>query len=253
MPPWAELLDALRGVERWLLPSECLLCARPSGSEPQDPLICPLCRSRWIQLPDPVCSRCGQPLSGGIECRICAGWPPGLAAVRSAVWLTAGARRAVHHLKYGGWWRIADAMVPAMRGLDPLMGAIVLVPLPLGAARRRERGYNQSESLARALARILGAPVRTDLLWRTRETRRQTGLAPEAREANVRDAFRARHPGRCQPVLVDDVFTTGATLMSAASALLEAGARSVSAVTFARARRPLDDDVAHLAHSGDLR
>ena len=253
MPPWAELAGALKGVERWLLPSECLSCTRPTGSETDDPLVCSLCRSRWLPLPDPVCSRCGQPLSGGIECRICAGWPAGFVSVRSAVWLTDGARRAVHHLKYGGWWRIADAMAPAMRRLDPLAGSIALVPLPLGAARRRERGYNQSESLARALARIIGVPVRTDLLWRTKETRRQTGLAPDAREANVRGAFRAGPLRGHLPVLVDDVFTTGATLRSAASAFLAAGAQEVCAVTFARARRPLDDDVARLAESGDLR
>jgi len=253
MPPWAEWVGALRGVERWLLPSECLLCARPPGFDEADPLICSVCRSRWLRLPDPLCPRCGQPTTAGIECRICAGWPAGFGAVRSAVWLTEGARRAVHHLKYGGWWRAADSMAPVMRGLAPLAGAIVLVPLPLGAARRRERGYNQSESLARALAAIIGVPVRTDLLWRTKETRRQTGLAPDAREANVRGAFGARPTGRRQPVLVDDVFTTGATLVSAATAFLEAGVQSVSAVTFARARRPLDDDVARLAESGDLR
>lgn len=100
----------------------------------------------------------------------------------------------------------------------------------------RRRGYNQSERLAVALARAAGT-VRTDLLRRARETPTQTALTPEERQANVAGAFTAGRvpPGRL--VLVDDVFTTGATLAEAATALLAAGAQSVEAVTFARARQ----------------
>jgi ComF family protein len=228
-------------VERWLLPAECLLCERPISSSENDPLVCALCRARWLPLPDPFCARCGQPLEGDLECRICPAWRPEFTGVRSAVWLTGTARAAVHHLKYSGWWRVVEAMAPAMRRLEPLAGAVVLVPVPLGAARRRERGYNQSELLANALSRLLDIPVRPDLLRRRRDTDRQTGLAPDARRANVAGAFEGRRPGGRRAVLVDDVFTTGATLHAAAEALFDAGAGEVSAVTFARARRPLDD------------
>jgi ComF family protein len=135
---------------------------------------------------------------------------------------------------------MADAIALAMRRLPPLAGLAVLVPVPLGAARRRERGYNQSESLAVALGRLSGLPVAADLLRRVRHTDRQTRLAPDARHANVAGAFRARRVGDRIPVIVDDVFTTGATLAAAAEALLATGCRTVTAVTFARARRPLD-------------
>lgn len=252
MPPWGDALATLRGVERWLLPAECLLCRRPVSS-PGEPLACNLCRSRWSPMPDPACPRCGQPEEAGLACRICRDWPPGFGTVRSAVWLTGGARAAVHHLKYGGWWRMGEAMAPAMSPLVAGGRNLVLIPLPLGTARQRERGYNQSEILARSLAAGAGLVVRTDLLRRTRETRRQTGLTPDARQANVHGAFAARRPAAGIPVLVDDVFTTGATLLSAAHALLAAGATEVRAVTFARARRPLDDDVARLAESGETR
>jgi len=161
--------------------------------------------------------------------------------VQSAVWLTGTARAAVHHLKYRGWWRVVEGLAPAMRGLAPLSGSVVPVPVPLGATRRRERGYNQSEMLAGALSRLLDIPMRTDLLRRTRETERQTRLAPDARRANLSGAFLGRPVGALRPVLVDDVFTTGATLLAAAEALLAAGATEVRAVTFARAMRPLDD------------
>lgn len=241
MPVWAEVKASLRGAERWLLPAECLLCGGRLHGLAHDPLICALCQSRWPVLPEPQCDRCGQPRDGDLECRICPDWPDGFGPVRSAVWLRDGARRAVHQLKYGGWWRTAEAMAPAMAGLAGITSDAVLVPIPLGAARRRERGYNQSAVLARAVAALTGVPVREDLLRRSRDTSRQTGLAPDARRANVAGAFAARSPGGRVPVLVDDVFTTGATLVAAAAALLAAGAVRVAGATFARAERPLDD------------
>jgi ComF family protein len=125
-----------------------------------------------------------------------------------------------------------------MAGLSPLQRPGVLVPVPLGKGRRRRRGYNQAERLARGLAGA-SLPCRPDLLERSRETASQTRLPPEARLANVAGAFRAAGAAGLRVVLVDDVFTTGATLVAAAAALVEAGARTVEAVTFARAMPPL--------------
>jgi predicted amidophosphoribosyltransferase len=229
----------LDNLERWLLPAACLLCDAPVPPRERDALVCGLCRSRWRAVPDPLCSRCGQPAFGDLECRICAGWPAGLARVRSAVWLAGGAQRAVHLLKYEGWWRLAEAMAEPMTALEPLTGGVSLVPVPLGARRRRSRGYNQSERLAAALGARLGLPLRTDLLARGRETTTQTALTPEARRANVADAFTARGRVAGRLVLVDDVFTTGATLLAAAAALAVAGAERVEAVTFGRAVEPV--------------
>lgn len=240
MRPFAEwvrtsVVPALEGVERWLLPAACLLCDEPVSGRQADALICNLCRLRWRPVPHPVCQRCGQPSFGGLECRLCAAWPEGLGRARSAVWLEESARHAVHELKYEGWSRAAEAMAEAMRGLEPLTGQVLLIPVPLGGRRQRHRGYNQSERIAAALGAGAGIPVRTDLLHRARETRTQTALTPEARHANVAGAFRAGPVEGLELVLVDDVFTTGATLASAAAALAAAGAKRVEAVTFARA------------------
>ena len=246
-------------VEQLLLPAECLLCRALLSFHDSARVVCDVCRHRWRPLRPPWCARCGQPEPLFGRCRLCAGWPAVFGLARSAVWLDAGARDAVHALKYGGLSRIATDLAAVMVGLQvPALDAALLVPVPLARARVRERGYNQSERLARALGRRWRRPV-VDLLVRTRDTVPQTALTPEARLANVAGAFSTRNAeggtrngrtGECSAfrlptsafqrplVLVDDVFTTGATLAEAARALDRAGARTVSAVTFGRAVVP---------------
>src|SRR2546425_767302 len=151
--------------------------------------------------------------------------------------------------------RVAEALVTAMSGMM-LRGweEALLVPVPLGPRRLRQRGYNQSDLLARALGRRWNRPV-AELLVRVRDTPTQTALTPAARRANVAGAFELRisdcglriegapvesaiRNPQSAIVLVDDVFTTGATLAEAARALERAGARAVLAVTFGRAVLP---------------
>lgn len=150
----------------------------------------------------------------------------------------------VHALKYGGWHAVAMEMALRMARLswpdDVIEERVALVPVPLAAARERERGFNQSERLATALSAHWDVPVWRDTLERTRVTRTQTRLTPGERLANVSGAFRvcaARQSAirNGHVVLVDDVVTTAATLNACAAALLMSGARIVSYVTFGRA------------------
>jgi ComF family protein len=149
----------------------------------------------------------------------------------------------VHALKYNGWPAVASAMARRMAGLrfpdDVMRERSALIPIPLSKARLRERGYNQSELLARALAVRWDLPVRSDLVARVRATSTQTRLTPGERLRNVSGAFRAvagRASLRGQHlVLVDDVVTTAATLNACATALYDGGARILSFVTFGRA------------------
>lgn len=242
-------------IEQLLLPAECLLCHALLGPRDSGRIVCPLCRQRWRVVRPPWCERCGQPEPHFGPCRLCAGWPAALTWARSAVWLDEGARPAVHGLKYGRLPRIADDLAAAMLPMRPAThGPSVLIPIPLAPKRLRKRGYNQSEMLARALARRWRIPVLPDALVRTRETPTQTALTPDTRLANVAGAFgvrrdacgmrrdlhgnAARHTPHVTFVLVDDVFTTGATLAEAARALEQAGATQVMGVTFARAAIP---------------
>ena len=243
------------GIEQLVLPAECALCHALLPFERSGDLVCSVCRHRWRPIVPPWCARCGQPEPLFGLCRICHEWPVALRCARSAVWLDPAARHAVHALKYGGLPRIAVDLAAAMARVSlPNAGAAVLVPVPLAPRRRRARGYNQSECLARHLAQRWRRPM-AQLLVRTRDTATQTALTPAARLANVAGAFQMRngewgmrkgtlpeHSAFPIPhstfVLVDDVFTTGATLAAAARALQDAGALSIMAVTFGRAVIP---------------
>lgn len=242
MPRWSAR-SALSALETLCFPAECLLC-RGLLDPASDAVVCPPCRYRWRAVVRPWCERCGQPEPHFGPCRLCREWPPELECVRSAVWLDAGARRAVHALKYEGLRRVAADLAAAMaRALVTPRGAAALVPIPLARRRLKRRGYNQSEALACALGARWALPVGPKWLRRVRETVSQTALTPTARLANVAGAFAAALPATARRpdvtlVLVDDVFTTGATLAAAAGALARAGARHVAAVTFGRAVIP---------------
>ena len=149
----------------------------------------------------------------------------------------------VHALKYDGWPQVANGMAADMARLrwpvDVVRERACLVPVPLVSWRERERGYNQAQVLARALAAHWNVPVRT-ALTRTRMPTSQTRLTPGERSVNVTRAFTvapagAPHVHGAHCVLVDDVVTTAATLVACAAALVDGGARIVSCVTFGRA------------------
>jgi ComF family protein len=156
-------------------------------------------------------------------------------------------RNMIHALKYGGWTAVAGPLAQRMAALpfpeDVREEVRIVVPVPTSAVRLRERGYNQAALLAEALARRMSRTHEPDVLVRQRSMGTQTTLHPDERRANVAGAFTPAAGVSLageHVLLIDDVWTTGATALACVDALLSAGARVVSVATFARAIPGLD-------------
>jgi ComF family protein len=232
---------ALAALE-FILPRTCVSCERLLDAG-ETGLVCGRCWNRIAHLAHPLCPRCGHPVRRA--CEWCALVPDYVRAVRSVCWTHKGTGAAiVHALKYRGWHAVAREIGERMGRLawpaDRGIADAAFVPVPLAPSRERERGYNQSERIAAALATRWRAPLWSDALERVKSTETQTRLTPEDRLANVSNAFRVRDACRkavrnAHVVLVDDVVTTGATINACAAALCEGGARAISYMTFGRA------------------
>lgn len=164
---------------------------------------------------------------------------PGFNALRSWAVFESPVQNALHRLKYRRDIGLGEALSGYMaQFLIQLNWPMdVIVPIPLGKQRLRERGYNQVAMVAIPLALQLGLSYSPNSLMRAKETRSQVGLSALERQENVRDAFQADTMivKGCNVLVIDDVSTTGATLSSAAEALKSSGACNVYAITVARA------------------
>jgi ComF family protein len=159
--------------------------------------------------------------------------------IRSAGYSDGVLREAIHALKYDGITALTEPLagILADHWSRCPMAADVMVPVPLHRSRLRRRGFNQAALLARALSEKIDIPVDEGILVRHRRTAAQVGLDADERMRNVHDAFRCvseRAAGR-RVLVIDDVCTTGSTLEACAVALRQGGARSVRALTLARA------------------
>lgn len=201
--------------------------------------VCRVCAARLVPISgtDMLCPVCGRPAVGGRTHPVCRTKyaPDGLAAFFR---YTGVMRRIVMAVKYRRVSALAKEFTALLsyEQLARMPSMDALMPVPLHIARERQRGFNQAEVLGRALAARLNMPVATAILRRVRETPPQVSMADRRqRLANMRHAFRAspEAAGMCI-LLFDDVFTTGATMRSAAAELKRAGARSVWIVTVAR-------------------
>lgn len=230
----------------FVLPPRC-----PATGEIVDApgMVSPLAWDRLRFIADPLCACCGLPFGfdgGGAEalCLSCLRERPVFAAARAALAYDDASRDLILRFKHSDQTHTAPTFVPWLRraGRVMLADADVLVPVPLHRGRLLKRRYNQAALLAAALARDTGLPWLPDTLRRTKATVTQGKMSAKARHFNVKRAFavppeqRAAIAGK-KIVLVDDVFTTGATVSECTKTLLDAGAQIVSVLTIARVVR----------------
>ena len=242
------LPDILRRAPRQLIdlvyPRNCVACAAPVGDGPWESL-CPDCVRELTLVRDPCCRTCGYPWHGLAtdprSCLHCEQLDPLFEEGRTAVLMRGPARALVHGLKYHHGLHLHGDIVRIFRqreGLRAYLEGGLLQPVPLHPRKRRERGYNQSEIVARAVQSAfpeLDLPI-VDCLRRTTDTQTQTRLDRAARRRNLLKAFdcvreRLPTPGE-RIVLVDDVFTTGATLNACSAPLRHAGFDDLRVLTF---------------------
>ena len=217
-----RLCGALRDTLAFLLPQRCLACACAVGPARA---LCGTCSRTLARLDVAVCAHCLA------EERIPVGCSSHPQAQVVAPWLyderVAG---LVHALKFGGRPGLARGLAPVMASALPRSWRRpdLVCPVPLHPVRRRERGYDQAERLAAALAEWVGAPLVPDVLVRIRATPPQTGLGAGARRANLSGAFELRRTQWVRDrrvLLVDDVLTTGSTFQAALATLARARAQ----------------------------
>jgi ComF family protein len=214
-----------------LLPVRCVVCA--AGGEQ----LCAGCRESLPLLRPPLCDRCGAPTAWPVSrCRECSGRRLAFASARAAVEYDDSVRRLVAAWKERGLRRLAAEAADAVAGAIEPPDVAVLTYVPPDRERVLQRGHHPAQRLALELGRRWNLPVRA-LVGRTRSVPHQRGLSRAERRRNVAGAFRPAVSTPTRVVLVDDVYTSGATVGAVASALRKGGARRVEVVTFARVVR----------------
>jgi competence protein ComFC len=229
----------------FVYPEVCQICQKERAG-PREAYVCTHCRSWAKMIEAPFCERCGMPYEGAIttrltECAHCCEAELHFRSARSAVVGREGVREAILSFKYKRslWFEpyLAELLIGAAAPELAKERWDWIVPVPLYPAKEREREFNQAERLGRRLGAATGIPVNSRLISRVVPTPTQTKLNREERMANMKNAFAANQGvalNGARIVLIDDVFTTGATTSACAKALKSAGAGDVCVWTVAR-------------------
>ncbi len=225
-----------RNLLDYIYPPRCPICDGVSAKG-----ICDACRKKIVFIRDDYCMKCGKPLEGEEEeyCPDCRKRAHAFEAGRSVFSYRGDLRRSLYRLKYNGKQEygivFGQEMAREAGSWIRRIGVTRIVPVPLHAARQRERGYNQAAIPARELGRLLGIPVEEELLYRTKRTVPLKTLNGSERRVVLSHAFAVRgsiRPGECI-LLVDDIYTTGSTADAAAACLKRAGKCRVYVLTVA--------------------
>ena len=240
----APTQNRLNTVLGFFYPEICRLCESERATA-KSGFVCSKCRTQVRFIRPPFCERCGLPFEGELtttfECANCREMELHFSSARSAVIARTVVLETIHRFKYqnASWFEnflaglLLREAVPALRGQN----RDFIVPVPLHPVKRREREFNQAERLAGHLSAAIKIPLNMKLLRRVAPTMTQTLLTRGQRAENMRGAFAVRSGIKLNGeniILVDDVFTTGATTNACARALRAAGAGDVCVWTVAR-------------------
>lgn len=218
-----------------LFPPVCV-CCRKVGE-----ILCQDCLGQVNWVEEPICQDCGRTVSRSMShCDGCRKRPLPLKQIRAAVLFDKIIPDTIHQLKYRNTFGLAEPLGKLMVHAWPTWATNIdiVLPIPLHSQRQKKRGYNQSALLVKTFCRELSLPSNQQTLIRTRKTPPQVGLNAKERQTNVSGAFAVKNQHAIKGgniLLVDDVCTTGATLIAATEALLAAGVNTVSAYCLARA------------------
>jgi ComF family protein len=238
------LSDYANAALSFLYPEACQICGVERAT-PREGYVCSGCRRGVRFIRPPYCERCGLPFEGDIttvfECANCHDLELHFRSARSAVAARGTVLEAIHRYKYHRalWFEpfLAGLLISQARPALAMEHWDWLVPIPLHPAKERHREFNQARRLAARLAQATAVPVHPRLVERVKPTETQTHLSRHQRAENMHGAFSVREPHSVKGkriVLLDDVFTTGATTSACAQVLRRAGAAEVCVWTVAR-------------------
>lgn len=225
----------------WLWKSlDLLFPPRCAGCDVRGERWCGDCQSGTKLVALPVCQQCGRGMYSPGKCKRCQTQPPIFTSLRSWGIYEDSLRNAILKLKYAGDMTMGDVLArPLIKMLGLLPWKVdLVVPVPMGADREAERGYNQAALLAVPVALSTGLPYQLKALKKVRDIPTQVGLSIDERYENVEGAFVADQVivDRKSVLVIDDVVTSGATMDACSKALCTAGARDVYGLTLARAK-----------------
>jgi ComF family protein len=206
-------------------------------------ILCPPCHSQLKRLLMPFCAKCGQPIDSGEHCYSCRKLKtkPKCSFIRSAFIFNEQMRSIIHEYKYKGKPYLAKTLGLWMNEIaktnPEFKDFYLLLAVPLAKKKLLQRGFNQSELLADAMAEGKDFEVIKNSITRIKNTSSQTTLNKEERKTNIESAFKILNPKLIKGkniILIDDVATTGSTLQELAKTLHEVGAKKIAAFTLAR-------------------
>lgn len=218
-------------VLNWIYPPSCVSCGSPGA------LICEECLSKLPAVGEHFCSHCGKPLKKNHTCRLCGKSDFRFQSARAPYLYDGPVSAMIKKLKFAGMLSLVPILTQYLTDCWQNLGweADLIVPIPLSRSRQAQRGFNQSELIARQFGKSIGIPCEPGALMKQRETKQQVGLDANERRQNLTGAFAAEpiFIRNKRILLIDDVMTTGSTFAECSAVLLDAGAKSVNCLSVA--------------------